>query len=242
MPRVDLVAFDMAGTTVRDDGVVPFAYQRAVDPLGIRLTNEEVSAVRGADKREALSRLIRGRLGEEANLAAMVQSAYERFAAALQAAFAEAPLAETPGASELFAWLRERGIRVALTTGYDRRTRDLILQRLGWDERRIDAAVSAEDVARGRPAPYMIFRAMELTGVAAVQRVAVLGDTVVDLQAGVNAGAGFVIGVLGGAHRLDQLAQTRHTHLVERLEALTGLIADESLSRAGRPAGDPRPG
>jgi phosphonatase-like hydrolase len=223
---IHLVAFDMAGTTVRDEGVVPYAYRRAVEPLGIRLTDGEVSAVRGADKREAIARLVRGQLGERDDLAEIVQATYERFAAALRVAYSEGPVAEIPGAADLFDWLRTRGVKVALTTGYDRATRDLILGRLGWDGGRVDAAVSAEDVAKGRPAPYMLFRAMELTGVASVHRLAVVGDTVVDLEAGVNAGARFVVGVLGGAHGLDRLGRTRHTHLIERLDDLRNVVGD----------------
>lgn len=221
---VELVAFDMAGTTVRDEGVVPYAFRLAVEPLGLRLSDEDVSAVRGADKREAIARLVRGSLGEREDLEAIVRATYQRFTAALRTAFSDGPLTEVPGASALFAWLRENQVKVALTTGYDRATRDLILRRLNWADGRVDAAVSAEDVARGRPAPYMLFRAMELTGVNRVDRLAVVGDTVVDLEAGVNAGAGFVVGVLGGAHDLGKLGRVRHTHLLSDLTALREML------------------
>src|SRR5581483_8744298 len=113
-----------------------------------------------------------------------IDAAYQRFVAALHAAYAEGPVTETPGAVETFAWLGERGVKVALTTGFDRTTRDVILHRLGWDDGRIDAAISAEDVPAGRPAPYMLFRAMERTGAQSVHRLATVGDTIVDLQAG----------------------------------------------------------
>lgn len=223
-PTVDLVAFDMAGTTVRDEGVVPYAFRLALEPLGIAPTETQVSAVRGADKREAIARLVRGSLGERGDLGEVVRATYARFAAALRTAYSEGPLAEIPGASDLFARLREAGVKVALTTGYDRATRDLILRRLGWDDGRVDAAVSAEDVTAGRPAPYMLFRAMELTGVASVQRLAAVGDTVVDLEAGTNAGAGFVVGVLSGAHGVEKLGPARHTHLIETLAELPKIL------------------
>lgn len=222
--RVGLVAFDMAGTTVRDEGVVPYAFRLAVEPLGLQLSDEDVSAVRGADKREAIARLVRGSLGECDDLEAIIGSTYQRFTAALRTAFSEGPLAEVPGASALFAWLRENQVKVALTTGYDRATRDLILRRLGWTDGRVDAVVSAEDVSRGRPSPYMLFRAMELTGISAVDRLAAVGDTVVDLEAGANAGARFVVGVLGGAHDLGKLGRVRHTHLLSDLTALREVL------------------
>lgn len=221
---VDLVAFDMGGTTVRDEGVVPYALRRALEPLGIRLSDEDVSVVRGASKREAIASLIHAATGERHGIVDVIDAAYQRFIAALHAAYVEGPVTETPGAGETIAWLRESGVKVALTTGFDRTTRDVILRRLGWDDGRVDAAISAEDVPAGRPAPYMLFRAMEQTGVQSVHRLAAVGDTVVDLQAGTNAGARFVVGVLGGAHDLSTLGRTTHTHLIHQLTELSQIL------------------
>jgi phosphonatase-like hydrolase len=142
----------------------------------------------------------------------------------LRAAYAEGPLSAAPGAEEIFDWLRAGGVRIALTTGFDRGTRDTILHRLGWDDGRLDAVVSADEVPQGRPAPYMLFRAMELTGAQDVRRLAAVGDTVLDLEAGTQAGAGFVVGVLGGAHDLATLGRARHTHLIPALEALRRVL------------------
>ena len=50
----------------------------------------------------------------------------------------------------------------------------------------------------GRPAPYMIFRAMEAVGVTQWREVINVGDTPLDLQAGTNAGVLGVAGVLTG--------------------------------------------
>ncbi|MBI3979494.1 MAG: phosphonatase-like hydrolase [Chloroflexi bacterium] len=223
---VDLVAFDMAGTTVRDDGVVPYAFRRALEPCGVHPTDEEVAAVRGVGKRDALATLmagaLRGRGGAE--VGAVVTAAYERFATCLRAAYAEGPLAEAPGASEIIDWLRRQGVKVALTTGFDPATRDLIIRRLGWDDGRLDAVVSAEEVALGRPAPYMLFRAMKLTRVRDVRRLAGVGDTAVDLEAATNAGARFAVGVLGGAHDLATLGRARHTHLIADLAGLRAIL------------------
>ena len=59
-----------------------------------------------------------------------------------------------------------------------------------------DTVVCGSDVPAGRPAPYMIFRAMERLGVTDVARVLVAGDTPRDLEAGTNSGAAMVVGVL----------------------------------------------
>ena len=76
----------------------------------------------------------------------------------------------------------------------------MLLGRLGWAEGIVDAVVCGDDVTRGRPAPYLIFRAMEATGASSVHKVASVGDTTLDLQAGYNAGVRWNVGVLSGAH------------------------------------------
>lgn len=220
---VDLVAFDIGGTTVRDDGVVPRAFRLALQPLGIVPTEEDVRAVRGAAKRAAIRALLERALGAAA-AAAGVDGVYQRFNELLHEAYNTGPVEPVSGAAELFAWLRERGVRVALTSGFDRATRDIILRRLGWDGGVVDAVVSADEVAAGRPAPYMLFRAMELTGALAVGRLAVVGDTALDLAAGTNAGARFVVGVLGGAHDLATLGRAPHTHIIPALVELTRVL------------------
>ena len=53
-----------------------------------------------------------------------------------------------------------------------------------WNEDLVNAVVCGDDVAQGRPAPYLIFRAMEKSGVTSVHQVTNVGDTVLDLQAG----------------------------------------------------------
>jgi beta-phosphoglucomutase-like phosphatase (HAD superfamily) len=69
--------------------------------------------------------------------------------------------APIPGAEETFAFLRSRGIKIATDTGFDTDLGSVIMQRLNWPGRLIDLAVYSSDVRQGRPAPYMIFHAME---------------------------------------------------------------------------------
>jgi phosphonatase-like hydrolase len=133
-----------------------------------------------------------------------------------------------PGASDTFALLRGREVKVALNTGFDRDITELLVGALGWNQGVVDAVVCGDDVPRGRPAPYLIFRCMERTGASSVQRVAVVGDTMLDLQAGHNAGARWNIGVLSGAHSREQLERQPHTHLIESVARLQSVF--ESLN------------
>ena len=104
---------------------------------------------------------------------------------------------------------------------------ELILNAVGWREGVIDASICSEDVARGRPAPFMIFRAMETTGVIEVKRVIKVGDTAFDLRAGRNAGVGGVVGVLSGSQGIERLGRVEHTHILSSVAVLPALLESE---------------
>jgi phosphonatase-like hydrolase len=179
---IDLVVLDIAGTTVQEHGLV---YEALREATGV----EDVDAWMGADKREAIRALG----------ASDVEAVHDEFRRLLSAKYDARPPAPIPGVPELFASLRAEGVKIALTTGFDREITSSVLERVGWDDDVIDAVVCADDVPAGRPAPYMVFRAMELTGVTDVSRVLVGGDTPLDIGAGVNAGAGYVVARSGSA-------------------------------------------
>lgn len=210
MNELELVIFDMAGTTVEDQGQVPDAFAAALAEHGIAVTPEQVRAVRGASKRQALLDLIPAG-PERARLADM---AYASFREHLAQSYASKGVRAMPGAEQAIRTLRERDVRVALNTGFDRETAGLLLAALGWADGVVDAVVCGDEVRQGRPAPYLIFRAMEATGAASVHKVANVGDTALDLQAGHNAGVRWNIGVLSGAHDRLTLAAAPHTHIL----------------------------
>jgi phosphoglycolate phosphatase-like HAD superfamily hydrolase len=88
----------------------------------------------------------------------------------------------------------------------------------------VDLALSPADAGRGRPAPDMILGAMERLGVPDPGAVAVVGDTVSDLEAGAAAHAGAVIGVLSGAHDEAALAQAPHSALIDDVRQLLAVL------------------
>jgi phosphonatase-like hydrolase len=116
---------------------------------------------------------------------------------------------------------------VALTTGFDRDVTALLLTALRWDRDVVDAVVCGDDVRQGRPAPYLLFHAMEATGVANVRQVANVGDTTLDLSAAQNAGVRWSIGVLTGAHERARLESAPHTHIVASVADVPPVVLAE---------------
>ncbi|NAS20915.1 phosphonatase-like hydrolase [Herbidospora sp. NEAU-GS84] len=210
---IELVVLDVAGTTIEEHGSVYDALEAAVRAAGATPTTDEVHRWMGAGKREAVAAL----LGEPS------EAVYQDFRARLAARYAARPPHPLPGVTEAVTRLREAGVQVALTTGFDREVTTGLLESVGWTGF-FDAVICVDDVPAGRPAPYMIFRAMEATGVTDVHRVLTAGDTVRDLEAGANAGAAIVVGVLTGAQDAAGLGAVPHTHILPGVAQIPDLI------------------
>jgi phosphonatase-like hydrolase len=224
--KVDLVVFDMAGTTVRDDDAVHGRLMEALASANCNATRQQVNEVMGLPKPVAIERLLQ-RISPERASTAAVTAIHDDFLRRMIHYYETDPRVEPmPGAVETLNTLRAARVRIALDTGFSRPIVDAILKRLGWDDGFLDATVASDEVERGRPHPDMVFRAMELTRVVSVGRVAKVGDTPSDLLEGTAAGCGLVVGVTNGSHRRDELERHPHTHLIGALSELPGLVLD----------------
>jgi phosphonatase-like hydrolase len=206
-----LVVFDVIGTTVVDDGLITRALVDTLCSVGVEVNSSQLAEVRGRSKRDAIAHL----LGRGSTADDDARSIYTTFQGRVADALARRGASAMPGAESLFGQLRADGIRVALTTGLGGEMTRLLLGSLGWTAHGVvDAIISGDDVAQGRPAPYLIFHAMEAVGAVSPRHVACVGDTASDLHAGQHAGARWNIGVLSGAHDRQMLEAAPHTHIV----------------------------
>lgn len=219
--RIELAVFDIYGTTLQDMGQVPAAFETALKAGGLAFSAAQLISVRGASKREAIAALVEKRFGKSnPGNAARTEAAYAAFQSDLLARFQKERVAFIPGTLETFRWLRQKGVALALNTGFDRIIANTIIDRLPWNDFSVETVVCGDDVLQGRPAPLMILRAMAKTGVRNPAQVMTVGDTVKDLEAGNNAGVGVNIGVLSGAHNRERLQQVAHTKLLPSIADL----------------------
>ncbi|HZW32200.1 MAG TPA: HAD family hydrolase [Isosphaeraceae bacterium] len=225
MPAVQLVVFDMAGTTVHDDDSVNRCIRDALRAVGLVVAPATVNAVMGLPKPEALAVLVRQH-GREADLIDRLEAIHRDFVARSIAFYQDDPsVRAVAGAAPVFQVLKRAGVRIALNTGFNRPITRVILDRLGWSSSSlIDATISSDEVPRGRPHPDMIRELMGRLNVDDPRRVAKVGDTPADLEEGSNAGCGWIIGVTSGTHTRDELALCPHTHLVETLAEIPGVL------------------
>jgi phosphonatase-like hydrolase len=225
MPEVQLVVFDMAGTTVHDDDSVNRCLREALGAAGVAVAPAEVNAVMGLPKPEALSVLLR-RYGRDPALIDRLDAIHRDFVARSIAFYRDDPsVHEVPGATQVFQALRRAGVLIALDTGFSRPITQVILDRLGWSGNNlIDATICSDEVPRGRPHPDMIHELMRRLNIQDPQRVAKVGDTPADLEEGHNARCGLIVGVTRGTHTREELAPHPHTQLVETVAEVPGVL------------------
>jgi phosphonatase-like hydrolase len=225
--KTKLVVFDIAGTTVRDEGNVTTAFVGAFADNGIEINKDKVFAVMGYRKLDAIRTLM-----DETQIPASVdrqeleERIHDSFIRRMIRHYSEHPtLTPMPFAAELFAHLRDYGIRVALNTGFTKAITDTIVSRLGWNGNdNIDVIISSDEVNNGRPHPDMIKTIMERLNIPDAASVVKVGDTEVDILEGRNAGCGLVVSVTTGAYKKDQLAAFHPDHIINDLSELPSLL------------------
>lgn len=222
---IKLIVFDMAGTTVEDDRNVAQTLVNAMGFFGYAATLEDANAVMGYPKPVAIRALIRKHALSPLDEELMTAAIHEQFVLEMIDFYEKASIQEKEGASETFSILKQKGIKVAIDTGFSRDIADTIFKRLGWEkETHFDVSITSDEVANGRPHPDMIYKAMELLHIDSASDVAKVGDTVSDLQEGSAAGCRYVIGITTGAYSAQELRKEQHTHLVERLRDVIDIV------------------
>lgn len=221
----ELIVFDLAGTTVKDNQDVHRVLQSALRRNGFEITLEEANVIMGTPKPVAIRKLLIDksypRITDE-----FIEQIHHDFVVEMISFYqTDDTVGEKEGVSKTFASLKARGIKIAVDTGFDRQITNALLKRMGWVERNlIDVSVTSDEVENGRPYPDLIFEAMKRTGVKDVMRVAKVGDTSSDMNEGTRAGCRWVVGVTTGSFSRKNLLKEPHTHLIEQLPELLPIL------------------
>jgi phosphonatase-like hydrolase len=216
MNHVELICFDMAGTTVIDNGLVLEAFRRTIDTLDVApdqavAAEEYVIDTMGQSKIEVFTALFGAR-------ADMANETFERhFVESAQ----ELGVSEIPGARSTVETLRDLGLKVALTTGFSPATREVLIEALGWNDL-FDLRVSPADAGRGRPTPDMLWWCALKSQITAMSTLMAVGDTASDMLAGLRAGAGYCVGVLSGNDDRDRLLANGANDVIASVVDLLG--------------------
>jgi phosphonatase-like hydrolase len=217
--KIELIVFDMAGTTVQDEHEVEACFAQAAHETGLNVTADRILELQGYSKIEVIKMLWAeaNPLAESESLTEKVNYTYQKFCEILENHYLTHGAKPTEGCLEIFQFLKANNIKIALTTGFYRKVTNIILQKLGWlhgldsnymgnNESIIDISIASDEVSLGRPKPDMILRALELLKIEDKSKVIVIGDTPSDIMAGDAANVGYVVAITIGTHTAAQLS------------------------------------
>ena len=221
---IRLAVFDMAGTTVVDENYVAIAFQKAFSNYGIDITAGDINPLMGYHKPLAIQMMLE-KMGIDPD-AEFIEEIHTDFEAAMMDFYEYgADVRAIAGSEETFLLLKEKGIRIALNTGFSKNIAQTIVNRFQWMEKGlVDDFIASNEVEKGRPSPLMIRELMKRTGVEDPKEVVKIGDTTVDVEEGNNAGCLYVIAVTTGACKEEDLRKMNPTHIVKHLSEIPAIL------------------
>ncbi len=223
---IKMVVFDMAGTTVDEDNLVYKTMLSTINRAGYSITLHEVLfEAAGKEKMKAIQDIFTSRKCPLDH--GLLSSIYSSFLKELETAYFDYPFKPHAGAEEIFSFLRERNILVVLNTGYSSIMAFDILAKLKWNIGRVvNDLITSSDVSHQRPDPSMIFLAMERFHLKNSIEIIKVGDSIVDIEEGKNAGCGITIGITTGAQTYEQLLTAKPDKIIDKLLDLIPIILE----------------
>ncbi len=187
---------DWAGTTVDHGSRAPvLALKTLFEQRGVQLTEEQARRDMGLLKRDHIRAILAlpeiqeqwQRATGHQPASADVDSLFREFGPLqLQCIAQYSQLIE--GVVETVQRWQHRGLRIGTTTGYTRAMLNPVMQQANEAGYTPDASVCPDEVAAGRPAPWMLMRNQQLLNVYPPAACVKIGDTISDIEEGLNAG------------------------------------------------------
>src|SRR5215470_5920063 len=230
---------DWAGTTVDHGSLAPLRV--LVDLFasrGVKITNDEARLDMGLLKKDHIRSILKigrvrstwidrfGRQPSELD----VEQLFEVFIPLETECLLEYSRVIT-GVSDAVEMMRARGMKIGSTTGYPRPMLDLLLDYAATQGYRPDTAVCPDDVGAGRPFPWMCYENARLLNVYPMEAFVKIGDTVCDVEEGLNAGMWTVAVVRTG----NEIGLSEHAFFALPASEQCALVdaGRERLRRAG---------
>lgn len=222
---IQLIIFDMAGTTVNESNIVYKTIQSVIEDFGYDLDLDFV-LLHGAGKEkwqaihDILQELVQNKPDNEE-----VSRIYRDFEDKLKFAYNVSPMHLFDGVLHAINQFRKDQIKVAFNTGYSRSVAESILRKVDVQiGRDIDLLVTSSEVQHSRPAPDMIVKACEVLGIAPENSIKI-GDSKIDIEEGKNAGVKYNIGITTGAQQRQILEQAEPDFIIDHMDELLPIIA-----------------
>jgi phosphonatase-like hydrolase len=227
MLPIELIVFDLAGTTVKDDGSIAVAFQHAMAAYQYHIPDEEVYPLMGYHKPLAIQMMLEKFEPDTRKITDdFISEIHSRFQKEMIRYYESVPvLSPLPFAEDLFRKLKDHEVKVGLNTGFSRAIADTIMERLGWMKNGLaNYLVASNEVPAGRPHPYMIEKMMKKAGINDPRKVIKVGDTEVDVMEGKNTGCLLSIAVTTGAFSREALIPYAPDYIIDNLGELDSIL------------------
>ncbi len=209
--QIETVIFDWAGTLVDDGSYAPVdALMRVFDAAGLAVTEATCRKPMGLLKRDHIRAILfmDEQVERWRDLFGLppAEADVERLSVHLEEIMPGVALEHSepvPGVLDAVTQLRRDGVTIGSTTGYTRRTLDILQPAAAAHGLAVDFAVASDDVPSGRPQPWMILRNLEALGAYPPARVVKVGDTPLDMMEARNAGC-IAAGVIYGGNEVGR--------------------------------------
>lgn len=237
---VQAVIFDWAGTVVDFGSFAPTQVLiEAFAGFGIDVSLAEARVPMGRAKWDHIKALGQLPLVVGRWQAKFGRSMTDADVDALYAAFMPLQIAKVgdysdliPGALEVIAALREKGIKIGSCTGYPRQVMDALLPVAAARGYAPDSTIAADDLPAGaRPGPWMALQNVINLAVSDVAACVKVDDTAVGIDEGLNAGM-WTVGLSVTGNEVG-LTRAEWADLSPAEQAAKRAIAVDKLSRAG---------
>lgn len=200
--RVRAVILDWAGTTVDYGSMAPIrVLQKIFADRGIEITEQEARRDMGVLKKDHIRSLlhferIAGEWKKRYHKAPGeddVENLFADFLPQQMACLVECSTVIS-GVSRAVEQLRGRGLKIGSTTGYTRPLMEILLPHAAREGYVADCVLCPDDVGAGRPLPWMIYENAVRMKVHPLEAIIKIGDTISDIEEGLNAGC-WAVGV-----------------------------------------------
>ena len=222
---IDFAVFDIAGTTVADKDYVAKAFQKAFWNYEFTVEEKEVNPLMGYPKPTAIQMVLE-KQGVEFD-EELVKRIHEDFASEMIDFYRYSPYVKPMADTEdIFFYLKEKGVKIALNTGFSKDIAEVIVQRFQWlDRGLIDDFIASDEVEFGRPFPDMIETLKQRNQITEDNSVMKVGDTIVDILEGKNAQCKYIIAVTTGAASRKELEAYEPTHIISSLSEIPAILS-----------------
>lgn len=237
--KLAAIVFDLAGTTVDYGSCAPAGvFQEVFRRQHVNITARQAREPMGKAKRDHIMSILQmpevAAAWEQQHAAAPseqdIDALYDAFLPLQKETLAQHSDV-IDGVPAVVEQCRQRGLRIAATTGYTRELLDIVLAGAKLQGFEPEFALGAEDTLRGRPAPFMLFEIAQRLDIFPMSKFVKVDDTPVGIQAGRNAGC-WTVGITRTGNSIglkpEEWAALSETEQGELLSAAEG-----ELTRAG---------